>query len=244
MENTVLPKLQFEAVKDNNDGIPAIIVAAGSSTRMGGINKQLLSLAGVPVIIRTLRAFERSGDVSRIILVTSEGLIPEMQLLCEKFSIGKLSDIVCGGADRQASVLCGIRMLGANEDRVLIHDGARPFVTEKMIAETAAALSEFEGALCAAKINDTVKLANGDNTVNKTLDRTYLYSAQTPQGVRVKEYLSALENISDTSVFTDDASILESEGYSVKIVQGSPQNIKITTPDDISLAESILLRGE
>lgn len=238
--NMTAVKLEFEEISAKDGGIPVIIVAAGSSTRMQGTDKQLLSLAGVPVIIRTLRAFERSTAVSRIILVTKKESIPKIQLLCGEYMITKLSDIVEGGADRHASVRNGLERLAPQEDRVLIHDGARPFVTEKMISECAAALDEFDGSLCTVKINDTVKSVKDDGCVEVTLDRTRLFSAQTPQGVRVSAYKAAMESAPAGTVFTDDASVLEQGGYRVKAVAGDVRNIKITTPADILLAQAIL----
>lgn len=236
-------KLQYEICDEKSDGIPVIIVAAGSSSRMQGIDKQLLILAGIPVIVRTLKKFQDSSVISRIILVTREDLIPQFQKLCNEYIISKLTDIVVGGENRNASVLNGIAMLAKEEKHVLIHDGARPFVGKEMIKECATALQEYDGALCALEVNDTVKLANDDKTVVATLDRSRLYMAQTPQGVNVEVYKNAIKNAKDTSVFTDDASVLEEAGVKVKIVSGSVTNIKITRPTDIELAEAIL-KGE
>lgn len=239
MESTMV-KLEYEICSQQNGGIPAIIVAAGSSSRMGGINKQFLTLGGIPVIVRTLKKFENCKAVSRIILVTRECDISELQLLVEKYALSKLTDITVGGENRHASVLCGMSRLSAEEKKVLIHDGARPFVTDGMICETAHALCSFDAALCAVKINDTVKLASSDGTVTGTLDRSMLYSAQTPQGVDVELYKAASTAAENPESFTDDASVMESAGHSVKIINGSPANIKITTSADISLAEAIL----
>ena len=236
-------KLQYEICDESRQGIPVIIVAAGSSSRMQGIDKQLLMLSGIPVIVRTLKKFQNSPVISRIIVVTREDLIPEFQLLCKKYMISKLTDIVSGGDNRNASVMCGINRLAEDEKYVLIHDGARPFVSADMIEECATALVEYDGALCALEVNDTVKLANDDKTVVATLDRSRLYMAQTPQGVKVDVYKKAVEEANDPSVFTDDASVLEEAGLKVKLVSGSVMNIKITRPNDIELAEAIL-KGE
>ncbi len=239
MQNITLPEIEFQACETPERGIPVIIVAAGSSTRMQGIDKQLLNLKGIPVIVRTLKAFERSREISKIILVTREDLIFQMQILADKYMISKLTDIVCGGSDRHASVLCGMDKLAADEDCVLIHDGARPFVSEDMIKNCADALENFDGSLCAVKISDTVKCAGEDDCVEATLDRSFLYSAQTPQGVHISLYKKALSEVSNVE-FTDDASVLESGGYRVKIIEGGTQNIKITTKADIALAEALL----
>ena len=235
-------KLQYDTCDGTNGGIPVIIVAAGLSTRMGGINKQTALLCGIPVIARTLKVFENSRYISRIILVTQSKLIPEMQSIAEKYMISKLTDIVEGGADRHASVMCGIERLTANEDKVLIQDGARPFATAGMISRCVAALHNYDGCLCGVKINDTVKRVDDAYNVADTLDRSYLYAAQTPQGVSVSAYKSACVQMGDKE-FTDDAAVLESAGYRVKLVQGSARNIKITTAEDLLMAEA-LIKGE
>ena len=240
MDITV-PRLDYSVCEVKDSGIPVIIVAAGSSRRMNGEDKQLMRVAGIPVIARTLLSFEKSPDISRIILVTREQSINEMQLIAEKYLISKLSDIVKGGDTRQQSVVCGLERLSANEEKVLISDGARMFVTGKMIHDCVNALETHDGCLCAVKINDTVKKADNGRVVG-TVDRSSLYLAQTPQGISVNLYKKAIKEI-DVTVFTDDASVLEAIGADVVLVSGDAKNIKITTPEDIKLAE-ILVREE
>ena len=227
---------------ENCGSIPVIVVAAGNATRMGGVNKQTLEICGKPVIARTLEAFERSRLISRIILVVRAEDVFIMQSICNEYGISKVSDITEGGEDRHKSVLCGISRLSADEKCVLIHDGARPFVNDAMIYDCIEALKEYMGCLCAVKVSDTVKKVGTDGTVKATVDRSDLYLAQTPQGVRVREYSEASKQ-NDGAAFTDDASVLEMAGYSVKIVNGSKNNIKITTPEDIGIAEGIIERG-
>ena len=234
MEITSL-KLDYSVCENiNKDALPVIIVAAGSSSRMG-TDKQFLNVAGIPVIARALQNFERSPDISRIILVTREQSIQKMQLIAEKYSISKLSDIVEGADSRERSVACGIERLKNDEDKVLVSDGARIFVTQKMISDCVTALKEHDGCLCALKVQDTVKSAESGK-VHNTLDRNGLYLAQTPQGITVSLYKKAMRN-ADISKFTDDASVLESICADVVIVEGNKRNIKITTPEDIGLAE-------
>ncbi len=235
-------ELCYKVCEKQKGGIPAIIVAAGNSSRMNGINKQFLSLAGIPVIVRTLKVFENSAAVSRIILVTKKDNVLDLQTLCAKYMISKVSDIVEGGADRHASVLCGMERLAPDENKVLISDGARPFVTDNMISDCADALYRFPGSLCAIPASDTVKFSEGE-TVSHTLDRSKLYLAQTPQGVDVAIYKKASAEFSGAD-FTDDASVLEKAGEKVVIVPGSRFNIKITTPDDIPLAEALINGGK
>lgn len=242
MNNTEV-KLQYDVCEKNDSAIPAIIVAAGSSTRMRGINKQFMPILGVPVIVRTLMAFEACPDVSKIIVVTSRESVIDMQLVCEKYAMSKVTDIVEGGANRHESVMNGIKQLSASDEKVLIHDGARPFIDECVISEVVNALISFDATLCVNKINDTVKEISEDGIVLSTLDRSKLYAAQTPQGVDIRKYKNACDAVQNIESFTDDASIMEAAGYSVKAIIGSGKNIKITTPDDIAIAEA-LVRGE
>lgn len=237
--NKTETKLCYQVTKNQNNGIPAIIVAAGSSSRMGE-NKQLMLLGTIPVIAHTLLRFENSPYVSRIILVTRDSDIFTLQMLCEKYNISKLSDIVCGGATRQESVLKGFSRLAENETAVLIHDGARPLVDNRIIADVANALKDFPAVTCAVKVKDTIKKIDESGKIVTTLQRDSLVAVQTPQGVRVKDYLDAVEKCGDVSGFTDDTSIMEAAGFECVTVEGSYKNIKITTKEDISAAMSYL----
>lgn len=230
--------LDYSCIKQNECAMPVIIVAAGRSARMGK-DKQLAPLCGIPVIARTMLCFEKNPYISRIIVVANEDNAPKIQRLSDEYLINKLTDVVLGGNSRAESVKNGLSRIAQNEKYVLIHDGARPLVSEKCISETALALSEFDCALCAVKVNDTVKLCNIDGTVKSTVDRTSLYLAQTPQGVNVEKYKKAIAEIPASS-FTDDASIMENSGYTVKTVEGDPFNIKITTVSDLAFAETVI----
>ncbi len=236
-------KLQYDICQKNDAAIPAIIVAAGNSTRMKGINKQFMPVLGIPVLARTLMVFESCADISKIIVVTANDSIVDVQLICEKYAISKVTDIVEGGQNRHQSVMNGIGQLDKNDLKVLIHDGARPFVQISTISAVANALNDFDAALCVSKINDTVKKVSEDGVVLATVDRSMLYAAQTPQGVDVEKYKNACNTVLNVEELTDDASVMEAAGYSVKTVIGSGKNIKITTPDDIVIAEG-LVKGE
>lgn len=236
-------KLKYDICSNQSSGIATIIVAAGSSSRMNGINKQFMPILGIPVIARTLMAFESCVDVSKIIIVTASDSIADMQVICEKYMISKLCDVVVGGSNRHQSVMNGIKRLDSSDEKVMIHDGARPFVDAKTISQVAHALKSFDAAICVSKINDTVKQVSDDGIVTATVDRSMLYSAQTPQGVDVKKYISACESLPNVENLTDDASVMEAAGYSVKAIISSGKNIKITTPDDIAIAEAIV-KGE
>ncbi len=233
-------KLSYEVCERCETGVPVIIVAAGSSTRMQGINKQFLEIHGIPVIARTLLAFENCKAVKNIILVVRDEDIFALQLLAEKYMITKLSDIVCGGKTRQESVLKGFSRLGEEESLVLIHDGARPFVNERIINDTISALEKHSAVTCAVKVKDTIKQIDQNGCVIKTLERGSLVAVQTPQGVRINDYMTAVEKVGNVTAFTDDTSIMETAGYTVAIVNGDYNNIKITTPEDIAIAEGII----
>ncbi len=230
-------ELKFTEQNEMQCAYPVIILAAGSSSRMKGINKPFAELLGLPVIVRTMLQFQNSKNISRIILVTKKEFINQMQIFCDEYSISKVSDIVEGGANRQESVLNGLRYV--TEEKILIHDGARPLVSKDLLERLAIELTDSQAVICAVKAKDTIKNINKNGFVNNTYNRDELYLVQTPQGAERKRYLEILENV-DTSKFTDDASVLESANIPVKVVNGEYYNIKITTPDDLSLAEFYL----
>lgn len=235
-------KFEYTAEGTDNIKMPVIIAAAGSSTRMCGTNKQLADLCGKPVIVHTLSAFQKSSFISKIILVTRQDDIPVMQKLCLEYGITKVSDIVSGGADRLSSVLRGMEMLEKNETKVLIHDGARPLVTPAVISSCAETLTECNACLAAVKVNDTVKRADDDGNAEKTVDRSSLYLAQTPQGVNVRIYKKTVSE-NDCTGLTDDAAVMELAGETVKIVPGDRINIKITAAEDLRFAETLVKGG-
>lgn len=241
MEKTEL-KLDY-TINEQCGNIPVIVVAAGASSRMQGISKQLAEIGSVPVIIRTLKAFENCDQISNIILVVRTEDLFQIQMLCEKYMITKLSDIVCGGNSRQESVLKGFSRLPEDAKKVLIHDGARPFVDSKIIYSVADALEKHSAVTCAVRVKDTIKKVDENGKVLKTVPREDLVSVQTPQGVWVSEYLAACES-ADVAKFTDDTSIMEAAGYEVFVTEGSYKNIKITTKEDLILAKAFLSEEE
>lgn len=233
------PKLEF-TVAENRGRIPVIVVAAGSSTRMQGVNKQLTLLSGVPVIIRSLLAFEQHPDISNIILVVRAEDIFELQMLATKYNISKLSDIVCGGNTRQESVAKGLARVDKACEKVLIHDGARPLVTKSIIDGVIKGLEDYKAVTCGVKVKDTVKITDENGVVINTVPRENLVAVHTPQGVWVEAYKNAIEKLGDISAFTDDTSIMEAAGHKVLISESSYKNLKITTPEDILVAEAYL----
>jgi 2-C-methyl-D-erythritol 4-phosphate cytidylyltransferase len=204
-----------------------------------GQNKLLMNIGGLPVLVRTLKAFQLCDKIGNIILVAASQTVLEYQKLCDDYMLTKVSDIVEGGSNRQESVLNGINCLKADDEFVLIHDGARPLVTNDIIDRVIDGLCDFSAVAPAVKVKDTIKQIDQNGVVIKTVKRDDLVQVQTPQGVRVREYLSAIEG-KDLSLFTDDVSIFEAVGDSVLAVDGDYKNIKITTPEDILVAEAFL----
>ena len=232
--------LSYNVVETEKEGAAVIVVAAGNATRMGGINKQLLKIGGMPVIARTLLFFEQSEQIKNIILVVRKSDVYAIQLLAEEYNLSKLSDIVEGGESRQESVRNGLARLPLDEKCVLIHDGARPLVDNATLCRVLEGLKTYKAVTCGVWVKDTIKRVKENGEIAETLNRSELFAVQTPQGVWVEEYKSALEQTGDIAAFTDDVSIMESAGYTALGVEGSYKNIKITTKEDIALAQSYL----
>ncbi len=237
-------EIEFAPVSEtvSEDAVPVIVAAAGTSSRMQGISKMFEPLCGAPVVVHTLRAFEKSPLISEIILVSKSEDILRLQLLVDEYGISKVTDIVCGGDNRQESVKNGLSAVSKKAENVLIHDGARPLVSQHVIEDVVGALKDNKCVVCAVKAKDTIKEIDNDGFVIKTLNRDRLISVQTPQGVRVSDYTEALIN-ADTEKFTDDASIMESIGIKTFVTEGDYKNIKITTREDLKVAEEYLKEG-
>lgn len=215
--------------------ISAVIVAGGSSSRMRGTDKLLSEIGGVPVIIRTISTFAGVPEVAELIVVTSAERAEVIKQLCVRHGITR--DIICveGGDTRRRSAENGYR--ASHCPLVAVHDGARPLVTAELIRRTAAAAAEYGAAIAAVPVKDTVKLVSG-GVVTETPDRSGLFAAQTPQIFTREVYEKALgcgENA------TDDASMAEMSGARVHIVEGDYRNIKITTPEDLTIAAALAL---
>lgn len=215
-----------------------IIPAAGQGKRMkAGFNKQFIMLQNKPVIIHTLLTFEQDINCNRIILVINSAEVQEFQQLCATYNISKAL-LVEGGKERQHSVYNGLQK--ATDDIVLIHDGARPFITESLIEKVAMKAEQYEAAIVAVPVKDTIKLIM-DEIVQKTLERSSLWAIQTPQAFRLSLIKQAHELArQDNYVGTDDASLVERMGKEVHVVLGDYRNIKLTTPDDLIIANAIL----
>lgn len=219
--------------------VSGIIAAGGSSTRFGtGQNKTLCLLAGRPVLAYSLRTFLASPAVDEVILVARSGEEQAVRALAQSLAPQKPVAVVTGGADRVASVQKGLA--AAKGEIVLIHDGARPFVTEKMITDCLAALEGVDGVTAAIPSRDTVKLADGRGNVIATTCRRETFLVQTPQAFYREQLLRLHRTLSDRDTVTDDCMLLERAGLRVKLVAGSERNLKITTPNDLLLAEFYL----
>lgn len=222
--------------------VSAVIVSAGNSTRMGGINKQFLEINCKPVLVHTLSVFDNIDLIDEIIVVTRENDIESVNSLISSYGIKKVSNVVKGGETRQISVLNGVIATSEKSDFVAVHDGARPLVTEKVICDTLEQAIAFGAAATGVKVKDTVKQVNDDNDIIATSDRAYLRFIQTPQIFDKALYLDAVNTVKNSKDFTDDCMLIEAFGRIVKFVDGDYENIKITTPEDVELAENYIKR--
>jgi len=222
----------------------AVIAAAGSGTRMRtATSKLLIKLGKRPVLAMALAAFDRASEIDEIVVVTREKDINKVKRMASMFGIKKLTAVVCGGDTRQKSIYNALNAVKG--ELVLIHDGARPFVTQKQINEVAEALYENDAAALGIPVTDTIKSVDGDY-ITGTIDRSTLVSIQTPQGFKTEIIKKAHENAKDKGLSaTDDCALCEEMGVKVKVVVGSSANIKLTTPEDLMFAEGILkAKGE
>ena len=216
----------------------AVIVAAGTASRMGGIDKVMTPLAGEPMIVRTVRTFQNCDAVKEIVIVTRADLITKITSLCGKFD--KVQAVVVGGKDRAESVRNGLNMLSKKVKLAAVQDGARPLITEAVIDRTVRAAHTYGAAAPAIPVKDTIKVVEG-GIVTTTPDRNILKAIQTPQVFDFDLLKGALKQAAqDGSVITDDCSAVELMGYKVKIVEGDESNIKVTTPMDLKIAEMLL----
>lgn len=216
----------------------AVIVAAGSASRMGGIDKVMAELGGEPMIKRTVRAFQECDAVKYIVIVTREDLILPIHNLCREFP--KVMEVVAGGKTRQESVQRGVNALDQKVELVAIHDGARPLITWQLIDRCIRASNTYGAAAPAIPVKDTIKTVEGGIVVN-TPDRSKLRAVQTPQVFDLDLLQGALLKAQqDGAEVTDDCSAVERLGMKIKIVEGDEKNLKVTTPMDLKIAEMLL----
>ncbi|MBQ3528995.1 MAG: 2-C-methyl-D-erythritol 4-phosphate cytidylyltransferase [Oscillospiraceae bacterium] len=216
----------------------AVIVAAGTASRMGGIDKVMAELNGEPMIVRTVRAFQNCDAIREIVIVTRQDLIMRITDLCAGFS--KVKTVVVGGTDRAESVHNGLNALSSKVKLVAVQDGARPLITGTVIDRTVRAAHTYGAAAPGIPVKDTVKVVQG-SLVQATPERSRLQAIQTPQVFDVDLLKGALEKAKkDNASITDDCSAVERLGMSVRIVEGDERNIKVTTPMDLKIAALLL----
>lgn len=223
-------------MNSSDPALAAVVVAAGSSRRFGA-DKLFLPLGGTPVLGWSLRALEATPSVESIALVLSEANLPRGRRLIDRLGLRKVRAVLPGGNRRQDSARRGLNAVVGSE-WVLIHDGARPFVTPEMIARGFAAAREVGGAVAAVPVKDTIKVVGEGQLVERTPARSALWAAQTPQIFGYRTLVEAYEQNGEADV-TDDAELFERAGKPVAVYPGSYENLKITTPEDLALARAI-----
>lgn len=216
----------------------AVIVAAGSASRMGGIDKVMAPLGGEPMILRTVRAFEDCEAVKEIVIVTRQDLMGPIAELCSGFT--KIRSVVQGGSSRQESVKLGLLAFSKEVRLAAVHDGARPLVSGELIDKVIRAAHSYGAAAPAIPVKDTIKVFEG-GFIAATPDRSTLRAVQTPQVMDRDLLLGALEKAEqEGTALTDDCSAVEHIGMRVRLVEGEERNLKVTTPLDLKIAELLL----
>lgn len=222
--------------------VTAVIVAAGGSVRMGiEDSKQFIPLLSRPAIEYTLKAFQSCYLVNDIIIVCREQDTERIQSIVDENAFKKVKKLVIGGASRAESVRNGVTNADDKTNYFAIHDGARPLITIEEIERVVEAAFETGAATLGTSVTDTIKIVDGFNIIESTPLRSQLRAVQTPQVFEKELYRFALENAGDNAInYTDDCSLIEHMGGEIKVVKGSNENIKLTTPLDVIIAESIL----
>lgn len=228
----------------------AIVLAAGSGTRMGSpVKKQYMELCGLPVVVHSLRQFEENPQIYSVVLVTGKEDLQYALSMSLKYELHKVKNIVEGGDMRFRSVYNGLRAVDPDTDYLLIHDGARPMLSQELIDRCCREVAIAKACVAAVPVKDTIKRADKEGFAAETLDRSALYSVQTPQAFSyplfVEAYRKLLHTIQeyhpDVSKITDDAMIVEGmTDRKIRLIPGDYRNIKITTPEDMLVAEAFL----
>ena len=235
--------MDLKAIFKKKEKLPkcsAVILAAGSSQRMGQ-DKTIMSIGGMPVLVRTLLAFEQSEHVDEIIVVTRVDKIEETAELCHGNGLTKLKMVIGGGANRMESALAGVSACNKDAKLIAIHDGARPLVTQELISRTVYAAERFISAVPVIPSTDTLKLVDENGVIVGTPDRSVIFRVQTPQIFHADMIKGALTKAAkDQLPITDDCSAMDMMGVKTHVVEGDVDNIKLTTPHDIYIAEAVL----
>ena len=217
--------------------VGAVIVAAGRSTRMGGVDKTFAPILGVPLVAHSLDRFESSPRIDQVVLVLAEDSLDRGRKLVQERGYRKVAHVCAGGQRRQDSVRNGLELLSPC-DWVMVHDGARPCFDDDLLQRGLDTAAECGSAVAGVPVKDTIKLVSPDRMVNETPDRSSLWAAQTPQVFRYSLLLEAHRTC--TEDVPDDAAMVESLGHPVKMFLGAFQNIKVTTAEDLAIAEVFL----
>lgn len=228
-----------------NRRVAALIPAAGSGQRMGGaMPKPYLLLGGREILARTLNVFETCSAVHDIwVIASADQQAYCRQRIVERYGFGKVRGVVAGGDERQASVWRGLQQLAPEIDLVVIHDGVRPFVSHGLIEEALQGAVQHGAAIAAVPLTDTIKRVSQQGQVEATMPREHVWRIQTPQAFRRQLLHQAFEQAwKQRLMATDEAGLIEAYGHPVYVVQGSEQNIKITTPDDLAMCERFIER--
>ena len=218
----------------------AVIVAAGSSVRMGS-DKLMAQLGEMPVLVRTLKAFQNSQYVSEIVVVTRMDSVEHVADLCRDNEIDKIYKVVAGGKTRMESSLIGVSSVSSSAKLIAVHDAARPLVSDALIKRTVLAAAEHMAAVPVIPSTDTLKAVGKDERVAGTIDRETTFRVQTPQVFEAALIKAALTKAAEIgAVLTDDSSAVDMTGFKSFAVAGEEDNIKITTPRDLAIAEALL----
>lgn len=236
----------FRKIREaNRPFCTALVAAAGSSSRMGGTDKLMEFLDNVPVLMRTLTALQRAAAIDEIVIAAREDALVDISTLCRTYGITKCSKVVRGGESRCHSVLLAALEASPEAKLLAVQDGARPLVTPELIDDVAEQAARCGAAAPAVAVKDTIKAVRDDGTVAETLDRAALRAVQTPQIFESALLKAALQAAVEGGIpITDDCSAVERLGKRVYLVEGDEENLKITTPVDLILAEAILQARE
>lgn len=230
----------FHKKKPQEIRCAAVVPAAGSSTRMAGRDKILLPLREQPVLAHTLRALELCPYITEIVIVTRRELIVPIGQLCRDYGFQKITKVVPGGESRTHSVLNGVREVSSQAELIAIHDGARPLVSQEVLERAITRAAQCGAAAPAVAVKDTIKRTR-DGVVEATLNRSELFAIQTPQVFQGDLIRTALTKaVEEGAELTDDCSAVERLGIGVILTQGDYRNLKITTPEDLAVAEALL----
>jgi 2-C-methyl-D-erythritol 4-phosphate cytidylyltransferase len=230
----------------------ALILAAGSGTRMGNADKpkQFLPIYGKPLMIHTIEAFEINDDVDKIVIVTNEQYIDQVKVWCKQYDLAKVKAVVSGGNERQISVYNGLQAVkniaSSNDDVILIHDAARPLISQRIITDNIRVCEKYDAVDTVIKASDTIVRSINEESISDIPARNELYQGQTPQSFKLSLILDAHEYVKTHEVnnVTDDCKLVLSLGKEVRLVEGSKQNFKITTFDDLMMLKALLKIGK